>query len=83
MADHDDGLSEETKAIYRAARQALASGGGRTCSDERIAEATGYDINLVRDRLVFLGSDYIDIKPREDGRVDVLGISTEPPQNID
>lgn len=80
MTNHDDGLSEETRAVYRAARAALAS--GKSCSDEEIAEATGYDIGLVRARLKFLGSDYLDIKPRGDGSIDVLGTSADPPQDI-
>lgn len=80
MTNYDDGLSEETKAVYRAAQEALAS--GKSCSDEEIAEATGYDIGLVRDRLTFLASDYLDIKPRDDGSIDVLGLSTDPPQDI-
>lgn len=82
MAHHDDGLADETKAIYRAARQLLASGGGKSCSDEEIAEATRYDIGLVRDRLTFLASDYLDTKPRDDGSMDVLSLSTDPPQDI-
>ncbi|WP_139307023.1 hypothetical protein [Modestobacter sp. DSM 44400] len=51
MARHDDGLSEETKATSRAARQYLASRGGKSCSDGQIADATGYDIDIVRDLL--------------------------------
>jgi hypothetical protein len=82
MTNYDDGLSEETKAVYRAARQALTSSGGKSCSDEQIADATGYDIGLVRASLTFLASEYLDTKPRADGSIDVLSLSTDPPVDI-